>query len=529
MCKSSFRLSVAFLFLSTLPLGCTSSSDSPKGSGGTGSGGSHAGGTSGASSGGSGGTSSATGGKSGSGGSSAGGTSGGTGGGETGGSSGGSGGDATGGSGGDETGGGGGSQPGGAGGMATGGSGGTSPSDGRADGKGGNSGDAREDGGRDASDDGTAVNDDTGGGDTGGTCTDKVQSDLETDVDCGGGTCPKCGAGLKCKTNDDCRSGTCESSGKCTDPFAATATVTNNNGSNMWTITLGTVILQLDSSSTGMVASLTIDGTDLVVKNSASNGSVFWISPQNAWYTDGTTTWPPPSEMYSAAYTPSSKDNILTMTGPVGSTDKISIIKRYWGNVDHQAVTLEYTIHNGNSTAVSKAPWEITRVYPGGLTFFPNADAWVKQGDSSFNMMPVTTSQGAVWFNDPYNVSNGTANVKGGVDGLEGWAAHIACGTGLGSDTSIYPKCTTSPILIKQWTDTPASNETVNSSEREIELYSDQSNTYVEFEQQGLYQSIPANGDLVWTMHWLIRYLPSTVAPTSGSADLLTWVRGQLL
>jgi hypothetical protein len=30
-------------------------------------------------------------------------------------------------------------------------------------------------------------------------------------------------------------------------------------------------------------------------------------------------------------------------------------------------------------------------------------------------------------------------------------------------------------------------------------------------------------------MHWLLRYLPSTVPPTPGSAALMTWVRGQLL
>ena len=30
-------------------------------------------------------------------------------------------------------------------------------------------------------------------------------------------------------------------------------------------------------------------------------------------------------------------------------------------------------------------------------------------------------------------------------------------------------------------------------------------------------------------MHWMLRYLPSDVAATSGSADLLDWVRNQLL
>jgi hypothetical protein len=30
-------------------------------------------------------------------------------------------------------------------------------------------------------------------------------------------------------------------------------------------------------------------------------------------------------------------------------------------------------------------------------------------------------------------------------------------------------------------------------------------------------------------MHWMLRYLPADLAPTPGSADLLKWVRSQLL
>jgi hypothetical protein len=115
--------------------------------------------------------------------------------------------------------------------------------------------------------------------------------------------------------------------------------------------------------------------------------------------------------------------------------------------------------------------------------------------------------------------------VKGGADGLEGWSAHIVCGTGLKKTCAAGAA---SPILIKQWTDTPASNETVNATEREVEFYVDSGNSYEEFEQQGLFQPIPAGGTLVWTMHWLLRYLPTTVTPTP-SAALMTWVRGQLL
>ena len=44
-------------------------------------------------------------------------------------------------------------------------------------------------------------------------CIDKLQDGDETDVDCGG-SCPKCGAGKKCKTGADCSSTNCDA-GRC--------------------------------------------------------------------------------------------------------------------------------------------------------------------------------------------------------------------------------------------------------------------------------------------------------------------------
>lgn len=42
-------------------------------------------------------------------------------------------------------------------------------------------------------------------------CGDGVQNGAETDVDCGGGTCPRCAVGKKCSTRNDCTSGLCVS------------------------------------------------------------------------------------------------------------------------------------------------------------------------------------------------------------------------------------------------------------------------------------------------------------------------------
>ena len=47
-----------------------------------------------------------------------------------------------------------------------------------------------------------------------GSCTDKKKNYKETDVDCGGGACPKCPDAKVCQKVEDCLSGVC-TNGKC--------------------------------------------------------------------------------------------------------------------------------------------------------------------------------------------------------------------------------------------------------------------------------------------------------------------------
>lgn len=46
------------------------------------------------------------------------------------------------------------------------------------------------------------------------TCHDRKRNGRETDVDCGGGKCPRCAIGKVCLVANDCASGTC-ASGRC--------------------------------------------------------------------------------------------------------------------------------------------------------------------------------------------------------------------------------------------------------------------------------------------------------------------------
>lgn len=49
-------------------------------------------------------------------------------------------------------------------------------------------------------------------------CADGVKNGNETDIDCGGGTCPACTPGHACMVNADCLSGICTAMGMCAPP-----------------------------------------------------------------------------------------------------------------------------------------------------------------------------------------------------------------------------------------------------------------------------------------------------------------------
>lgn len=60
-----------------------------------------------------------------------------------------------------------------------------------------------------------------------GTCTDGVENQDETDVDCGGAMCDPCGVGLRCGTGSDCTTGNCDG-GTCAAVTASCTDGTRN-------------------------------------------------------------------------------------------------------------------------------------------------------------------------------------------------------------------------------------------------------------------------------------------------------------
>lgn len=232
-----------------------------------------------------------------------------------------------------------------------------------------------------------------------------------------------------------------------------------------------------------------------------NTGSTFWPSPQSDW------SWPPPSQIDPGPYTGSPIGGLLSLTSAPAPTLGLVVTKEF--SVDSRAgvVTIQYGLVNHGTAARSAAPWEITRVAAGGLTFFPMGDGVPSKG--SQDLLPLKIVDGVAWF--AYDATLIPNDQKVFADGHEGWIAHV--------DGDL--------LLVKSFTDTPVAQAAPG--EAEIEIYTNAAHTYIEVENQGAYTKIAAGAKSVWPVRWFLRKLDPSVSVTVGSAELLQIVRALVL
>lgn len=211
-------------------------------------------------------------------------------------------------------------------------------------------------------------------------------------------------------------------------------------------------------------------------------------------------------EMDSAAFTPTSDATSCTLVGPKVSAathpnvDGLSLTKKFTADFAKQAVSVDYTIRNQGTASKRVAPWEITRVVGGGLTFYASDSAPTA---GTMPLLTTTTGAGCVWFKHTPSIMESKLFGDG-----KGWIAHVT------------PQ---NLVLIKTFPDIQQAQAATG--EAEIEIYSaPPAKNYVEVENQGAISEIPAGGMLNWTVRWYLRTLPSNVTATPGNEALVTFV-----
>lgn len=287
-----------------------------------------------------------------------------------------------------------------------------------------------------------------------------------------------------------------------------------DSAKDKYTFTFGRYKLVVSANKSGNVYEFSIDGKNVI---ETTNGSTFWPSPQHDASNAANYTWPPPTELDGGAYTASVADNILSLEGKTSSALNLSFNKRIWVNEASAVVSLEYTIINHASSSKTWAPWENTRVVPGGLTYAPKGPGTKSiTQDSWHNPLPLKTLGGVNWLDYPGTKSSLTKdNYIVEFDGAEGWLAHA---NKIGSTGAL-------PLLfVKSFPDTKEANMPKN--ENEIQLWTSGTDPrMIEVEQQGEQKALAANEKLVWTTHWALCELPNADILVAGDEDLLKYTR----
>jgi hypothetical protein len=293
-------------------------------------------------------------------------------------------------------------------------------------------------------------------------------------------------------------------------------------------IAAGPVEVVIAPSRGARVRSLKYSGTELLYQadstgNPGSMGSTFWVSPQAHWTANcrsgnNNGCWPPPTAFdgsgAASLYTGGliAADTAVSYTGSAHAYTGARLRKTVWGNTRDSSVTFRYHIVNTLATKIAFAPWEVTRMTTGGLTFWAKSNEDTIQGNGTSGaalIAMIKDTLGVKWhkYDSAVSLSGGTPKFWDGTS--EGWFAHV--------DKSRL-------LYIKKFVDIPASKKAPD-NENQIEYYTNNNTrSLIEMELQGAFDSIPAGDSLQWDVSWFVRRLPDNIAVTH-SAELLAFTR----
>ncbi|MBN1612217.1 MAG: DUF4380 domain-containing protein [Polyangiaceae bacterium] len=263
----------------------------------------------------------------------------------------------------------------------------------------------------------------------------------------------------------------------------------------------GSLYFEANAHTGGRITVFRANGLNLLTGpevNATNWGSTFWPSPQ-VW------PWPPDPAFDSAPYAARIDGTSVVMTSPLASVDGVgtfTVIKRFAPDLARLAVDVEYTIKNDGQSTIRVAPWEVTRVAKGGLSFFPAGEGIVRSG------LATTERAGVVWFREAPEAILQPDSPKLFADGAEGWIAHVASNV----------------LFLKRFPKIPVASQ-ARPDEAEIEIYVNPTDGYIELEPQGALTELVPGASLSWTVTWYARVLPGGVTPAVGNGDLLGLVR----
>jgi hypothetical protein len=257
--------------------------------------------------------------------------------------------------------------------------------------------------------------------------------------------------------------------------------------------------VEVDASDGGRITVLSLGSVNVLAtryESPLAYGTSFWPSPQSDW------GWPPPLEIDKQPWAATIDGEELFLRSETNAALGLAASERI-SFEPSGAVRVEYGLKNLGSAPRKVAPWQNSRVRPGGLTFYPT-----RGGELPPSTLKPVIFNGIAWLrHDPATM---TENAKSFADGAEGWLAHLE---------SNY-------VFLKIWDEVPRERQAPG--EAEIELYVDKTGVFVEVEEQGPYEELTPGASLHWTVHMLILTLHPHTRLEIDSPDLVGAVRDQV-
>lgn len=270
-------------------------------------------------------------------------------------------------------------------------------------------------------------------------------------------------------------------------------------GDSAYAISFDGLQATIDVKNGGRLETFSLNGENSLSGkkvNPGNWGTSLWPSPQSAW------GWPPSQQLDNLAYAVISDSTEVVLRSQKDSKQAFVFTKAYSIDTKDTSLVVTYTILNDTTVAQKVAAWEISRVAPGGLTFYPSGDE-AKRG----LVAPLTKdSIGVTWFQyNPETIPAGVPKLL--ADGKEGWLAQANNGL----------------LLVKSFEDVAAGKYAPE--EGEIELYTNPDKSYIEIEQQGTYTELQPGAQITYVVRYKLVKLPTSIHVSVGDVELLKIAR----
>jgi hypothetical protein len=300
---------------------------------------------------------------------------------------------------------------------------------------------------------------------------------------------------------------------------------------SVYTLEFGNTKFTVDPAPGGRIIEYSLDGTNVLTNamvNPSYWGSTFWTAPEGQWMTAAVSTAGSPGMMIVPGFDTLpypmtvAADNSFSGSGPnlMFANMTFNITKKFSADLARGAINIVYSITNQGTNMMTIGHWEVTRVAPNGLTFFPAAAAGAMPAQIANPGVVnpcVTNMNGTVWLDHSKYVPGTPAQYgKYSTDAGGGWIAHVIPGAAGAGDI----------LLVKAFMQIPVN--TAGTGHREVEVYYRQDRSYEEIEDHHSQATFTPQQKIDWPVTWYLRRLPTSVMRTAGNQQLVDYVTNLL-